>query len=121
MSLLMNNEPRVSVGSELSITESELLLLVRPSLSTFDWDCPNYYRWYECGGNPRAKPLDRDELTQQLIHQGFRLKDANESASRLTFCNERAVWNALDAAGRISHEGGTTVTWSNGKHVLAEW
>ncbi len=117
----MNDEPSESVGSGLSITESELLFLVRPPLYSFDTDCDVYYRWYEYGGKPRLKPLDFDELTQMLVDQGYKLNDAKERASELTFSNERAVWNALDAAGRISHDGGTTVTWSNGKHVRAEW
>ena len=117
MNHAMLDEPRESIGSGLSIPESELLLLVRPSLYSFDTDCDVYYRWYEYGGIPRLKPLDFDEMTQLLIHPGYKLDDARVRASELTFSNERSVWNALDTAGRISHEGGTTVTWSNGEHV----
>ncbi len=118
----VNNEPRESIGSELSISESELLLLVRPALSTLDYNCPNYHRWYGYGGYSRTKPLDHDELTQFLIHQGFSIIDANESANGLSISNESAVWDELLMAGRIIwYEGGTTVTRSNGKRVLEEF
>ena len=116
----MSNEPREPLSSGLSISESELFLLVRPALSSFDWDCPSYHRWYEYGGIPRARPLDREELTQLLLTR-FSQEDADESASCLTFINQNAVWEALDTLGRISvHQGGTTVTWNNGQRVRAE-
>lgn len=55
----------------------------RPSLHQFVTDSPEYYRWYEYGGNARQAPLSLEELESYLQQErGYSKKDALRAAKQ---------------------------------------
>lgn len=52
----------------------------RPGLYEFSSDTPEFYRWYEYGGNPREKPLTLEELERFYRDKGYAVEEAKAAA-----------------------------------------